>query len=127
MAKVCSVPDSVHVPTFEESLGEDGRYDMKKDDELREKFIGDLREWLRIHEPEFGHDDAIGCVVRFPIADGSAEYMVKRMKPVELLWLPLGDAWQIPEAHERGLRASDVRQLVDTARAYSNMFGSKEA
>lgn len=47
-------------------------------------------------------------VMHFPIADGQAYYMVVKEQPLTLAWIPYGDAWQLPEAHLRGLAYQDL-------------------
>jgi len=54
----------------------------------------------------------VGEIVRFPIADGYAQYIVWNTKPLTLVWLEVGDAWSIPDAHSRGLRLADVEAMV---------------
>lgn len=50
----------------------------------------------------------IGKVVQYPIADGYAQYMVVKEKPLQLVHLSVGDGYQIPDAHLRGLKLSDI-------------------
>ncbi len=51
----------------------------------------------------------VDFLLQFPVADGYALYIVNRTRPeIELIFVPSGDAWQIPEAHLRGLRISDI-------------------
>ena len=52
--------------------------------------------------------DVVGELVSFPVADGYANYVVWRAKPLRLVHLPVGDAWRIDDATARGLRLSDL-------------------
>lgn len=72
-------------------------------------------------------DPLVGEVVRFPMADSYAQYMVWSTKPLKLVHLDLGDAWHIPEAHARGLRLSDIQSSVDRDRAMKAMFAKARA
>jgi len=69
-----------------------------------------------------------GEVVRFPIADGYALYMVAEPPPktrgaaMSLVHLPLGDAWAIPAAHARGLRKADIVKMVAQRRSIEKLF-----
>jgi hypothetical protein len=74
-----------------------------------------------------GNGDLIGEIIRFPRADGYAQYMVWSTKPLKLIWIELGDAWDIDKVTERGLRLSDVREMVERDRKLAELFGrSKE-
>jgi hypothetical protein len=52
--------------------------------------------------------EVVGQQVSFPRGDGYACYVVWRAKPLQLVHLPVGDAWHIDPAHARGLRLSDL-------------------
>lgn len=61
---------------------------------------------------------------QFPVADGYAEYMVASMKPLELVHIPLGDAWQFEYAHR--LTAKDVQDKIDQQKALEELFNKKK-
>lgn len=65
----------------------------------------------------------IGEIIRFPVADGYAEYMVASMKPAELIHLPLGDAWQFQYAHL--LNAKEIQEEIDRQKALKELFSKK--
>lgn len=120
---VYGVPDHVHVPDFDEAMV-DGRYSMEKDIELGAKFAEDLKAYLVDECKCTG--TLTGEVVRFPIADGYAMYMVgEQSRTTFLVHMPLGDAWQIPEAHARGLRKPDIKDLVGRQKKLAAIFGKK--
>ncbi len=60
----------------------------------------------------------VGEVIGFPVADGSALYMVWQHSPFSLVHIATMDAYQIPDAHARGLRLSDVKAQVDRAKKW---------
>lgn len=64
----------------------------------------------------------VGKLVRFQIADGYAEYMVASQKPLQLIYLDIGDGYQIPNPHMRGLNVADIRELVEREEALTKMF-----
>jgi len=64
----------------------------------------------------------VDVVVRFPIADGFAHYIVTADRPLTLQHIPVGDAWTIPEAHLRGLRAQDIRRDAERDRHLAKLF-----
>lgn len=55
-----------------------------------------------------GTDPRLGRTVSFPVADGAAVYVVWRIKPLELVHVATGDAWNASAATIRGFRLSDV-------------------
>jgi len=73
---------------------------------------------LRENQPTEG---ILGCFVHFPIADGAAVYEVVKAKPLTLMHIPEGDAWQIPAAHMRGLTAADIERTLEFDRSWKRM------
>jgi hypothetical protein len=54
------------------------------------------------------------------MADGNALYAVYSLKPVELIHLPVGDAWDSKWANR--VSAKEIRQQIDGAK---HLFASK--
>jgi hypothetical protein len=52
--------------------------------------------------------EVVGELVSFPVGGGYANYVVWRAKPLQLVHIPVGDAWHIDDATARGLRLSDL-------------------
>ena len=48
-----------------------------------------------------------------PIADGTANYIVRKTKPVVLQWGPTPDGYQASPAELRGLRTDDVMRHIE--------------
>lgn len=86
-----------------------------------EGMIQNLLERSRKIDPEA--TDLTGALVSFPRGDGKAIYAVTKMKPLTLAHVPFGDAWMIPPAHLRGLRAEDIRQQLRFGRMWDNRKG----
>lgn len=94
-------------------------FDTWRKDE--DDYIEILRGWLRDH----GYKHRLtGKVVRFPVADGYAQYMV--MDGRSMVHLPLLDAYQIPDAHARGLRVRDIDALLAADRRMAELFGKSK-
>jgi hypothetical protein len=53
--------------------------------------------------------DPKGYIMGFGVADGSALYVVEKLRPLTLCHIPHGDGYQIPDAHLRGINIDDVR------------------
>lgn len=109
MAKVYAVPKGIKVPDFDDFFDADGRYDRAADDKAHREFYSELAQVAQ----STASGEYVGEVVYFPQGDGSAAYMVWCERPFELVHLPIHDAWRLPEAHERGLRLSDVVPQIE--------------
>jgi hypothetical protein len=121
MATIYAVPEGLSVPSMADAIV-DGRYDYARATASEGQFLARLRAWLA----EAGYEgEGVGEVLRFPIADGYACYMVARVSPPALIHLPLGDAWEIPAPYARGLRARDVREEIRRQRAIATLFSSR--
>ena len=60
--------------------------------------------------------DLTGAVIRFPVADGYAFYIVSKDKPLTLQHIPFGDRYSIPMAHIRGIRREDIIWQLKTVK-----------
>lgn len=98
-----------------------GSFSMSLMTEKENEFKADLKAFL--NRSGFNHQ-LTGEVVRFPIADGYAQYMVADANT--LIHLPLGDAWQIPGPHARGLRISDIKAMVERDRKRAELWKRKD-
>lgn len=117
MAKVWAPPEHIKVPEFNESMV-DGKFDPKKDEENVARFTSELREWCTSH----AKGDLVGKVVSWGVADGRAVYMVYRQNPrLELIHLPIHDAYQLPEEQIRGMRVSDIRKRVQADQVWEQI------
>lgn len=116
MAQVYATPDGFPPPELDFSMGVEAYFDA-----LRE-WEGKLAAWCR---ENYGDDDLIGFVYRWPVADGKASYMVMQTRPLSLLWLDGDDGYDLPEAHLRGLRVSDLREAKRRDDTLAELFGRK--
>lgn len=109
MAKVYSAPESIKVPSLDFK-------NVQGYSEACEKYEADLKAMLQMRNK----GKNVGEIIRFPVADGYAEYMVASMKPMELVHLPLGDAWHFQYAHL--LTAKEVQEKIDQQKALEKLF-----
>lgn len=75
---------------------------------------------------ENGDHPLLGEVVKWGRADGYAVYMVYNVKPLQLIHLAIGDAYQVEDALIRGLRPSDVEQMIRYNNLVANLPSGKE-
>ncbi len=107
-AKLFKVPDSVGTkPNLTTAIG-GGREGWQKYQSEEQAYIRSVQEWARSQYPA---DKLAGEIYCFPVADSHAMYVVLSSKPLQLLWLELGDAWQMPDVVRRGLTVKDIRPL----------------
>ena len=59
-----------------------------------------------------------GIVLRFPVADGHALYLVSGTNPLTLEHIPHGDAYRIPPAHIRGIGKRDILEQEKMRRVF---------
>lgn len=112
MAKIYDPPKEIQVPQIDFSSSEkiDG-YQGECD-----KFIADLKEWCIKRKPQ----EHVGEVIKFPVADSHAEYMVASLNPVQLIHLPLWDAWHFQYAHLLGKK--EILEKIAQNKALAQLF-----
>lgn len=104
-AKVYAPPASVEQPEWSE-YEVDGQFSIEAMRERDARYITELAAWVK-SRPRSSAD--AGTVVSYPVADGAAQYMIMRLRPLELIHLPLGDAYRCTAIFERGLTAQDIK------------------
>lgn len=68
-----------------------------------------------------------GGVLRFPVADGYAFYRVVTAAPLTLEHIPFGDAYQVSSALIRGLRLTDVQNMLSSEKRLRMLFNTPSA
>ena len=119
-ATIYSAPDDIKVPGWEDELDADGRFSIEKMLAGEEAYIARVREWLASN----GYTGELaGEHVRWPRGDGYARYLVMKIRPLWLMHLPLGDAWDMDDVFRRGLRAADIRENIEMQEKLASIFG----
>lgn len=122
MAKAFAPPKGYD---FDFKFDFDGSDDtFKKFDEACEKYVKRLRKFCKKHSDS--NSPLVGETIKTPKADGYAVYMVFRTKPLQIIHVPIGDAWHADPVWIRGLRLKDVKEMVENEKALAKMFGGKE-
>ena len=109
-ARVYSPPTNISVPELnfsnvQEYQRESGEYLQK------------LKDHLVARNP---NGKNVGEIIKFPVADGYAEYMVASMKPLELVHIPLWDAWEY--RHVERLTVQDVTEQIEHNATIASLF-----
>ncbi len=106
MATVYAVPEEVNVPEF--------NFETWKEDE--EKFTKELRNYCH----QCGEGKYVGKILRIPHADGHAQYMIGSEKPLSLIHIPIGDAWDSPMVD--GLTNKKIKEMIDGEERLAKFF-----
>lgn len=110
MSKIFSPPDHIKIPEFNFD-------DIQGYQDAEKACIEELKAWVIKRNPT---DKYVGKILKFPAADGYAMYMVAATKPVELIHLPLGDAWQFQYANR--LTKKDIVEKIDAEEAFAKKY-----
>lgn len=123
-AKIYATPDEVGPPPeFDDFFGTEHRFDGNAYFVACDEWTAKVSAWAREQHP---NDVLAGEKWRYQIADGYAQYVVFTSKPLALLWLPLGDEYQIPDVVRRGLTLTDVRNDVERGKRLAELFGRSD-
>lgn len=122
MAIVYAAPKGFDPPAWESYRDEQGRFfGPDKMNEIDDAYIARLAAEARKHRT----GDLIGETIRFQVADGYALYMIWAHRPFQLVHIDLHDGYQIPEAHARGLRLQDARDMVERDKRFAALWAEK--
>ncbi|HSE44247.1 MAG TPA: hypothetical protein VLA89_02850 [Gemmatimonadales bacterium] len=118
-ATVYSTPEELPEPEFSDFKNSGGGYDVQAYFDACTEHEEQVSAWAREHSSS----DLAGEVIRYPVADGKASYVVYTTKPLALIHLNGGDGYAINEMMLRGMRVADVREAVRQQRAIADLFG----
>lgn len=114
MAKVYLLPEGFEAPDFNWE-------DIPQYEKACADLTTNLKKWCIERNPD---QKNVGEVIKFPVADGNAEYMVAATKPVQLIHLPFWDAWQSENAEL--MTAKAIQDKVDHNIKLAKLFAPKE-
>ncbi len=96
----------------------EGRYDHEASEKAMKDYYDDALKEVK----GYGGGQLVGEIVRRPIADGCAEYMVGRVNGKTcLFWLQAGDAWQ-DSYFERTVTVAEIKDMVSRQKAHDALF-----
>jgi hypothetical protein len=109
MAKIYSPPQELaETPDF---------FPIENWQQREQEWVDKMREWCLTN----GSGDLCGEIVREGVGDGYAQYMVFKSKPLTLIHLPIGDAWNFQWANKWNLK--DIKGMVERNRNHKRLFG----
>lgn len=115
-AKIFDLPKGVKVPELNWDKCKNVNDVVSKYESECKQFRIDLK--TKLIELGFKGKN-VGETIEFPVADGSAEYMIASMRPLQIVHLPLGDAWEFRYAHL--LTAKEVQSNIDFQKEMEKM------
>ena len=114
-AQVYSSPDHIKLPELSGASRDLESYFV-----AQEKYRQDVVDWAKANSNS--KSDLVGEIINCQIADGYASYVVLDTKPLELLHLEDGDAYDVGDVTMRGLRVSDIRDMVRRDKKIHELF-----
>jgi len=117
MAQIFTIEHEVPAPQFDfktdkNFAGYQARVDV---------YLEDVKNKLK--EYKYGQSPLFGEIISFSVADGYAQYMVVSSRPLRLLHLPIGDAWEYIGIER--LRLVDVENKVNAQKTLAKLFPPK--
>lgn len=106
MAKIFKAPLHIKEPSF-------NRKTWREDEQ---KYMKELREFCT----DRSTGKYVGKELRIQHADSYAQYMVLSEKPMALIHIPLGDAWDSPLAD--GLTTKKIKEMIDQDEKMKALF-----
>lgn len=115
MTKVYLGVSSIPLPVIDWSK------DFEEIDAQEDKYLEDLCAYAKVS----GKGAEAGQVLRFPYADGYAQYVVlSLLSPVKLIHVATGDAWDYPYINR--LTAADLKKELRRDEARAALFSKKD-
>ena len=111
MTTIYNVPKEIKLPEPDFS-----NYDNAKEQAKEDKFLKELRAFIKPHSNSIHN----GKIVRFPVADSYAQYMVVSIKPCAMVHLPLCDAWTYQYVNR--LTGKDIVEKIKGDEAMAKLF-----
>ena len=116
---IYATPSWIKAPNFPDFLGDEG-FNNKAYLEAEEKYVQEVRDFCK----ERYNGKYTGELVRFPVADSYAEYMIASLRPLEIVHLETGDAYNYQ--HINRLKAKDFTDNVDARKRLDAIFTKKK-
>jgi hypothetical protein len=112
-AKIYSAFEELTVPTF--SFGNGAS--VEDYNKANDQYIVDMKAKLIEHGYKGKNS---GEVIKFPVADGHALYMVISMRPLQLMHIPIVDAWEFQYVHL--LTAKEVSGQIEANKKWDEFI-----
>lgn len=120
-ATIYSPPESLTPPDAfsDEFKDKEGKWDWEAITQAESDYVEELSEAAR--KKFKSPNPLIGKMIQFGVGDGYAVYVVWRLRPLQLVHVPIGDKWHFQYAHL--LTVAEVRKLVESQERLAEIFG----
>ena len=115
MAEIYSAPTEIELPKFDFK-----NFNYEEHQKKENAYIEKLRQFC--FKRKRGKN--VGEIIKFQVADGYALYMVASMRPLELIHIPLGDAYDFQYVHL--MTPKEVQESIDREKAIAKLFADKK-
>jgi len=116
MGKIYSAPETIEKP-----IGDFSDYPALLKSE--EKYVNDVIEWAKKNTKDKVNTKYIGEEFGIPMGDGHARYIVLSLKPVQMIHLSVGDAWDSSLANQ--VNAKYIKDYIDGRKRMKELFSKK--
>ena len=114
--KVFSAPEHIKEPVIDYA-----NYNHQECQKQEQKYLDELKEFCLANIVGINVSiKYVGKIARFPVADGQAQYMVASQSPMDLIHLPLGDAWDFQYIESLGIK--EIKQNIDSQERINKLF-----
>jgi len=107
-AKIYKAPKTIKLPEIDFE-----NFDREQMISEQDRYINDVKKFCLKRKK----GKNVGEIIEFPVADGSAMYMVASMRPLELIHLEIGDCWDYQYVHR--LTATDVNSEIENYKMFN--------
>jgi hypothetical protein len=88
-----------------------------------EDYIERLRKYCKDNTDS--RSNLVGETIEFQVADGYAVYMIFTTSPLQLIHVPIVDAYQVDACTIRGLRVKDIKDKLKWKKKMKSMFSAQ--
>ena len=89
-------------------------------------YIEKLKKKMTQMNPDDPNCDITGAILEFPVADGSAVYIVTKQKPLTLSHIPYCDGYEAAGVTIRGVNRSYVLQVIRSEKIVNGIRGTRQ-
>ena len=118
-AKVYQAPEHINPPEITRGTTDD----LNGYFAAQESYRQDVVDWAKANSNS--KNPLVGEIIHFQIADGYASYVVFATKPLQLIHLEDSDAYAVSDIMMRGLRVSDISDMVKRDKKMKELFSQK--
>ncbi len=113
MGKIYSAPENIKEPVIDFA-------DLKGWQEAEKAYIEQVKKHCIENSKDKANASYVGEEFDIPMGDGHARYLVESIKPLVMIHLRVGDAWDSPMADQ--VSAKYVKEHIDGQKRLAELF-----